>query len=194
MEFVQTYGKELVSVLVPFITWYLNVGVKAKAKLIWASPHSFTFLIQEPLLDRAGAVLQPSQKACTASVRVVNVGRETATKVELVFNWRPHYLNIWPVRHYEQKTDQDGRHILIFDNLAPKEEIGLEIMSINADLPAMIAARSAECTAKNISMAWVPQLAPWKINVVRTLIFIGLSTSLYWVITLLQFLILRTPF
>jgi len=37
MEFVAAYGKEIVALMVPFITWFLNVGIKAKAKLIWAS-------------------------------------------------------------------------------------------------------------------------------------------------------------
>lgn len=120
MDFITKYGKEIVSLIVPFITWFLNVGIKAKAKLIWASPHSFTFLVQEPLHDDEGNVVKPTQKVCTASIRVINTGRETANKVELVFNWKPQYLNLWPVRHYEQKTDQDSRHILIFDNLSPK--------------------------------------------------------------------------
>ena len=95
MEFISTYGKEIVSLLIPFITWFLNVGIKAKAKLIWASPHSFTFLVQEPIRDPDGKVIQPTQKVCTASIKVINSGRETANKVELVFNWKPHYVNLW---------------------------------------------------------------------------------------------------
>lgn len=193
MEFISTYGKEIVSLLVPFITWFLNVGVKAKAKLIWASPHSFTFLIQEPIRDPEGNVLQKTQKVSTASIRVINTGRATANKVELVFNWKPDYVNLWPVRHYEQKTDQDGRHILIFDNLSPKEEIGLEIMSINADLPALLLVRSAECTAQNAPLMWLRYVPPWKINVARLLLLVGLSTTVYGLIALIQFLVLQTP-
>ena len=193
MEFISTYGKEIVSLLIPFITWFLNVGIKAKAKLIWGSPHSFTFLVQEPLRDAQGNVITPTQKVCTASIKVINTGRETANKVELVFNWKPHYVNLWPVRHYEQKTDQDNRHILIFDNLSPKEEIGLEIMSINADLPALLLVRSAECTAQNVGLMWIRYVSTWKINIARLLLLVGLSTSVYWLIALIQFLVLKTP-
>ena len=194
MEFISTYGKEIVSLLIPFITWFLNVGIKAKAKLIWASPHSFTFLVQEPIRDHEGNVIQPTQKVCTASIKVINSGRETANKVELVFNWKPHYVNLWPVRHYEQKTDIDNRHIMIFDNLSPKEEIGLEIMSINADLPALLLVRSAECTAQNVPLMWIRYVASWKINIARLLLLIGLSASVYWLIALIQFLVLKTPY
>ena len=62
MELITTYGKEIVSLLIPFITWFLNVGIKAKAKLIWGSPHSFTFLVQEPLRDAEGKVITPTQR------------------------------------------------------------------------------------------------------------------------------------
>lgn len=193
MEFVGTYGKEIVALIIPFITWFLNVGIKAKAKLVWASPHSFTFLVQEPLRDDAGEILRPTQTVCTASIKVINSGRETATKVELVFNWKPHYVNLRPVRHFEEKTDKDHRHILIFDNLSPKEEIGLEIMSINADLPALLQVRSAECTASKVSLSWMLYVAAWKINLARGFMFIGMGTTVYFLIGLLQFLVLRTP-
>lgn len=193
MDFISTYGKEIVSLVVPFITWFLNVGIKAKAKLIWASPHSFTFLVQEPVRDAQGTILRSTQKVCTASLKVINTGRDTANKVELVFNWRPQYINLWPVRYYDQKTDQDGRHILIFDNLSPKEEIGLEIMCINADLPALLLVRSAECTARNVSLMWINFVAPWKINSARLVLLVGLSTMMYGLITLIQFLVLKTP-
>lgn len=188
-----TYGKELVALIVPFITWFLNVGVKARAKLIWASPHAFTFLIQEPLHDAEGRVVQTTQKVCTASIRVINVGRDTAHKVELVFNWRPQYINMWPVRNYEQITDQDGRHILIFENLSAREEIGLEILSVNRDLPDIIVVRSAECMARQVPMMWVHHVAPWKIHIARLLLFVGFGATIYLLIALLQFLVLKTP-
>jgi hypothetical protein len=193
MEFFSTYGKEVVSLIVPFITWFLNVGIKARAKLIWTSPHSFTFLVQEPITDTEGNVLHPTQKVCTASIKVINSGRDTANKVELVFNWKPQYTNLWPVRQYEQKIVQDNRFILIFDNLSPKEEIGLEIMSVNDDLPALLVVRSAECTGLNVPLMWIRYVAPWRIHIARLLLLIGLSASVYGLIALIQFLVLRTP-
>ncbi|MCE2745958.1 MAG: hypothetical protein LW710_08630 [Burkholderiales bacterium] len=194
MDFISTYGKEIVALLVPFVTWFLNVGVKPRAKLIWTSPHSFTFLVQEPLRDAEGNVLSSSQKVETASIKIINTGRDTANKIEMIFNWKPHYINLWPVRHYEQKTDPDGRHILIFENLSPKEEIGIEVMSINADLPALLLVRSAECIAKNVALTWFQFVPAWKVNIARTLILVGFSTSVYWLISLIQFLVLKTPY
>lgn len=193
MDTLLTYGKEIVALTVPFITWFLNVGIKAKAKLVWTNPHSFSFLIPEPIRDDEGNILKPKQIVNTSSIKVINIGRDTANKLELVFNWQPQYLNLWPVRYYEQKTTEDGRHSLIFENLSPKEEIGLEIMSINSELPELLVVRSAECTAKNVSLTWIQYVAPWKIAIARFLLFVGLGTSVYLLIALIQFLVLKTP-
>jgi hypothetical protein len=61
MAFLETYGKEIVALLVPLVTWSLNTFFKAKAKLLLATPHTFTFLVQEPLRDQQGNVLRPTQ-------------------------------------------------------------------------------------------------------------------------------------
>ncbi|MFV5377196.1 hypothetical protein [Acinetobacter calcoaceticus] len=66
-------------------------------------------------------------------------------------------------------------------------------MSINVDLPALLLVRSAECTAKNVALSWFQFVSPWRINLARGLILIGFSTTIYWVISLIQFLVLKTP-
>ena len=190
---IADYGKEIVSLLVPFVTWLLNVGIKPRAKLIWTSPHSFNFLVQEPVRDAQGDVLRPTQMVHTASIKVINTGRETAHKVELVFNWKPPHLNLWPVRSYEEKSDGDNRHMLVFDNLAPKEELGFEIMSINHELPALLQVRSAECIATNVKLMWFASIPSWRIKTARFLILLGFSAAVYWTVTLVQFLVLKTP-
>jgi hypothetical protein len=67
-------------------------------------------------------------------------------------------------------------------------------MSINNNLPALLVVRSAECTAQNIPLMWFLYVAPWKISAARLLLLVGLSTSVYWLIALIQFLVLKTPY
>jgi hypothetical protein len=152
MNFLKTYAKELIALFIPFLTWFLNVGLRAKVKLIWSSPHGFNFLVDEPIRDQEGKVIQAKQTVRTAQVKISNTGRATATKVELVFNYPPQCLNLWPVRHYELKTEPDGRYILIFDSLAPKEDIGLEVLNVNADLPRLLLVRCDQCVAEEVAM------------------------------------------
>jgi hypothetical protein len=190
---ISDYGKEIVSLLVPLVTWVINVGLKPRARLHWTSPHSFTYIVQEPLHDPQGVVVRQNQTVSTASVQITNAGRETATKVEVVFNWKPQYMNLWPVRSFEQRTDADGRHMMIFENLAPKEDVGIQIMSINRDLPGLLQVRSAECVARQVQLMSFPRVPTWRVRLGTILMFCGLAALIYWLITLLQVLVLKTP-
>lgn len=84
--------------------------------------------------------------------------------------------------------------MLIFENLSPKEELGFEIMSINHDLPALLQVRCEEWVAKNVPLMWFASLPSWRIKIGRVLILLGFSAAVYWTVTLLQFLVLKTPF
>lgn len=194
MTFLETYGKELFSLLVPVITWALNSLFKARARLQVALPHQFTFLVQEPLTDGQGNVVSPTQTVKTNSFIIRNAGREPATKIELVFNWKPMCLNLWPVRHYEEHIEPDNRYTLIFDSLAPNETLGVEVLAVNNELPALVTVRSSQCTAENISMYPQPVVSNSVRIIATTLMALGLAAAVYLLILLVQFLVLRTPF
>lgn len=193
MTFLETYGKEIVALAVPLFTWALNRFFKEKARLLLATPHTFTFLVQQPLLNQQGQVISPSQTMQTRSLMVWNAGKETATQVELVFNWKPQCINIWPSRHFEEHTEPDGRHIMIFNSLAPNEYLGCELFSINSNLPDLILVRSNQCVAQTINMRLYPVMPPWKRRAYMLLSFAGMGLVIYIGLVLLQFLMLKTP-
>lgn len=194
MTFLETYGKEIVALLVPLLTWVLNTFFRAKARLFLANPHTFTFLVQQPLLNPQGQQIAPNQTVHTRSLMVWNAGKETATKVEWVFNWKPHCLNVWPSRHFQDHTEPDGRYVVIFDSLAPNEYVGCELMSINADVPALIMVRSDQCVAQNVNMYPQPIVSNARRRVRTILQLSGLALIVYLAILLIQFLVLKTPF
>ena len=76
MNLLETYGKEIVALIVPFVTWALNTFFKQKAKLQLASPHTFTFLVQQPLFDSQGKQISPTQTVKTRSLMVMNAGKQ----------------------------------------------------------------------------------------------------------------------
>jgi len=194
MTFFETYGKEIVALLVPLFAWVLNTFLRAKAKLEFALPHQFTFLVQEPLIDPTGKQISPTQTVHTNSFIIRNAGRETATKVELVFNWKPMCVNLWPVRHFEEYNEADGRYVMIFDSLAPGEVLSCEVLSVNTNLPSLITARSAQCVAQNINMYPQPVVSKRTKIIALILMGLGLATAVYLTILLIQFLVLKTPF
>lgn len=194
MTLLETYGKEIVALLVPLITWMLNTFYKAKAKLHLGNPHTFTFLVQQPLLDAKGNQISPTQTAHTQSLVVWNAGREPAMKIEWVFNWKPDCINVWPRRHFEEHSEPDGRYTMIFDSLAPNEFLGCELLSVNRDLPALITVRSDQCVAQNVNMYPQPVLPTWKRRIAGILLLAGLALVIYATLVLIQFLVLKTPF
>ncbi|PJZ43755.1 hypothetical protein [Leptospira brenneri] len=194
MELFQTYSKEIISLIIPFLTWILNSFFKAKVNLQLSSPHTFTFLIPEPLYDQTGNQIKNAQTVETRSHFLINAGRETATKVELVFNWKPPFINIWPSRHFTEFTESDSRYIMIFESLAPNEHLQCELFSINLELPDLITVRSDQCIAKFVEVVPQEVFPPWQIVVARILLFLGSVFSIYLLILILQFLVLKTPF
>jgi len=78
---------------------------------------------------------------------------------------------------------------MVFESLAPNEQIGCELLSVNTDLPALINARSDQCTATTIAMYLQPVVSAWKRRLVVTLLFMGFSFAIYLTTLLLQFLI-----
>ena len=194
MTFLETYGKEVVALLVPLLTWVLNTFFRAKARLFLANPHTFTFLVPTPLLDPQGNQIAPRQTVHTRSLMVWNAGKETATKVEWVFNWKPLCLNVWPSRHFDEHTEPDNRYIIIFDSLAPNEYVGCELMSINAELPNLVTVRSDQCVAQSVNMYPQPVVSNSQRRIRTGLQLAGLALIVYLTILLLQFLVLKTPF
>lgn len=194
MTFIETYGKEIVSLLIPFITWLLTRFLKDKVKLQVAIPHQYDFLVQEPLRDVDGKILSPTQSVKTSSFIIRNVGRIPATKVELVFNWKPMYLNLWPVRHYQDYIEPDNRYVLIFDSLAPDEALHIEVLTVNTELPNLITVRSTESNGKYINMHPQPVVGNGRRIFITILLALGMSAGVYLLLVLIQFLVLRTPF
>jgi hypothetical protein len=194
MSFFQIYAKEIVSLVVPFVAWALGRFFKAKAKLILANPHSFTFFVQEPLRDPEGKILRQNQTANTVSYLLKNTGSEPAKHIELVFNWKPLCINIWPSRHITEHVEADDRYVVMFDSLAPSEFVGFELLNVNGDCPALITARSEQCVAKTVDMYPQQVIKPWLARTAGVLMLAGIGAAIYIALLALQFLLVGTPY
>jgi hypothetical protein len=184
--FFSTYSKETVSLFVPLLTVILSRIFQNRPRLAQSVRHVFTFLIQEPLMDAHGKVLSPTQTVNTASVSVLNSGRVTATEVEITFNWKPQYFNVWPSRSYAEKLAPDGRFSVLLDNLAPREVFGFELLAINRQLPEMVNVRSATAMSVKTPLHLQPVVSRWVLGLVWAMVFMGFATSIYLVTLVIQ--------
>lgn len=193
MVFLNLYGKEIFSVFIVLLTWMLNNRFRGKAKLSYGIRHGFTFLVPEALYDANGQQIRDSQLVHTRSVIIVNEGRESATKVTIVFNYKPMYLNVWPVHKYETSfTEMDNRYVVTFDNIPPNDSLACELLSINNQLPEILTIKSNECRAQQVAI--VNQKATNNIlkRCCMLLLFLGIGTFTYLFIVTLQWLLLKT--
>lgn len=192
MNILSQYGKEIFAFAVPIFTFMLNKYFKSNAKLEYGVWHSFSYLINEPIRNDDGDVISPTQTVHMHSYVFKNEGRESASAVEVIFNFRPMYINIWPSRHYELKVDDERRHIMVFDYLAPQESFRCEVMSINRDLPELLSVRCKEGLGKLIGISPQKIFKASTINFLRLQIFLGMVSTVYLILVLLQWLVVKT--
>ena len=150
------YSKELAAVFLSIFGALFARAIQPKAKLIHSIRHGFMYIVPEPLRDAQGNVVQQTQTVNVQSFSVANVGKSTATRVEIVFNWRPEYFNVWPLRHYEVLGHPDNRFSVVLDSLAPKEAFGMELLAVNRELPAICNVRSEQ--VGSVKRMMMPQI------------------------------------
>jgi hypothetical protein len=186
MSFLLDHLREVVSLLVPFITWILVNYFSGRPKLVRSNRHSFTYLINEPLRDASGNVIHQKQSVNVASMHVVNSGRTAAKSVEIVFNWEPQHFNVRPSRHYESKTAADGRFSILFANLPLKDVLGFELLAVNSPLPDMVTVTSEQVVGTTRQLALQPVFPRWFNLLVMWLVFSGISANVFLLVTLIQ--------
>lgn len=179
MLLVQTYSKELAAIAAVIIAFILNRYLRPKARLYYSVRHAFTFLVEEPLYDASGAKVAEKQTMNTASISVSNSGLDPASDVEIVFNWKPKYLNVWPSRFFEEKTSPDGRYSIILTTLAPNEIFNIEIFCINSALPGVVSVRSNSCLATIRALLPQPIQPKWLVGIASFLAIVGLGSCGY---------------
>lgn len=192
MNIISQYGKEIVAFVIPLFSFLLNKFFKNSTKICYGKLHQFTYLIPEPLKNENGDILRQKQTLDTNSYVFKNEGRESATNVEITFNFSPMYINVWPSRHYDTKTNEDGRYVINFDYLAPKEIIQLELMSINHELPSLLSVRCKEGIAQQIWFYPQKVMNQYFIKCLMLLVFLGSVTFVYILIIILQWLLTKT--
>lgn len=186
LTLLQTYSKEIAAVLAVLIGFALNQGLRPKAKIVYGTRNAFTFIVDEPLFSPEGQKLLDKQTVQTASIAIKNAGRDTAENVEVSFNWKPHFLNVWPARHFEEQTSPLGRHSIVFPSLAPKETVQMEVMAINAQLPMITALRSDQSVGSEVQLM-PQQVYPAFVNrVTWFLLILGTATFGYGLVWLIQ--------
>ena len=179
--------KATIALLSPFVTYGINRNFSPSVRLFHSIRHQFHYILNTPIVDESGIQVRPTQSVVVQSLSIVNAGRAPAKGVEIVFNWRPSYVNTWPIRKYEEFDHPDGRYSIHLDNLAPKESFGLELLCVNMELPNVITARSQETESRPRSMMLQVHYSNWFNGIVAALMFSGIIATVYAILSILAF-------
>lgn len=183
---LQPYQAQFWSLLVVVFGAVVTRLMRLKPKLLYSINHSTILLVDQPLLDQEGQQIAPRQHVRTASIFLENAGLNPAKNVEVAFNWKPAILNVLPARAYTDVTSALDRYSIKFDSLAPGEQVTIDIMAINAELPNMTAVRSEDCKGKAVNMAPQRVWSKWLLNSLLAFLILGLATAVYLLIKLVQ--------
>lgn len=180
------YQPQIWSIALVILGALVSRAMRLRPKLHYSVHHATNLLVDQPLFDQEGKQVSARQLVRTASIVVSNGGLNPAKNAEISFNWKPMILNVLPARSYSDVHSPFDRYSVKFDSMAPGEQVTIDIMSINAELPVLTAVRCDECEGKLINMAPQRVWPSWFIYSATGFLLLGLGTTLYLVIIALQ--------
>ncbi len=182
VEFLGGYQPYIWSVVLVVVGALVNRAMRLRPLLTYSVHHASNVLVDQPLLGQDGNQIAARQMIRTASIVVGNAGLQSAKNVEVSFNWKPAILNVIPARSYTDLISPFDRYTVKFDSFAPHEQVTIDIISINADLPGLTAVRCDDCQAKEISMApqrvWPNSL----LLILTAMMLLGMATTVFFII------------
>lgn len=167
MEVKALLGYALTGV-VSFIVGLLVHRFRAKPRLAYWNPHTFTFLLPD------------KTTIYTHSVTIHNNGSETAEKVEVVHRAEPELFAIAPAIPYEAVSLPAGEHMLRFDHLGRGESVTIEYLAQEKP-PELLSIRHRDGPAGFQEMELSPATPTWLNVLVLLLAVVGLGILVYWV-------------
>ena len=174
-------------ILAPILTAVAGLLIK---RYLEARPKLITYLIH------TSAITLPTEERIlinSHSIVVRNAGKKTANNVRLGHYSLPAF-QIFPQLMYEVTTGENGSAELLIPTLVPGEQITLSYLYFPPTIYNQVNAycKSDEMAAKHLNVIPTTQPNKSQITIVWLLMFVGASTLLYWLFSLLLFWIQRT--
>lgn len=179
IETASPYSPQIFAVGLVLFGAIVNRLFRLKPKLLYSVGHSSAvgIAVPPPASDASpGRALMRS-----ASIFIGNGGLQPAKRVEATFAFRPAAYHVHPMRSFQEEVGAAGTFSLRFDSLAPSEQVRIEIVSFNQELPLITAVRSDECTGRLVEMMVQRVWPNWITRTLVTATLLGIATSVYLV-------------
>jgi hypothetical protein len=200
LELLHQYAPQIVAATLTAVIALVGYWLQPRVKLRWGLSHGYDHRVIVPAPPQPPQHQgQPAQQVGppqpqiifihTASHLIVNDGRATATQVEVTFNFVPASLEIWPQRQFQTAPNPNGRFVVRFDSLSPKERLTVNVLTADRDAPDLLSVRASEIMGKQINYAPSPVLSRGVIILLWALIFLGTATVIYMAILAAQWFV-----
>ena len=166
----------IVTGLVSLFIGLLLQRLKDKPRLLYWIPGSFLFQLKTPEVNLR-----------TDSLTIQNVGRQSATNVEIVYKIRPDHFQFSTPIDFSEGQSPSGEYVIRIASLGPKEHVNLQLLS-HISQPVLLNIRSAEGRAQLIQV-YLQRVVPKAIQALAGfLAFLGFGFLVYWVFAAVIFL------
>lgn len=181
IEFLTPYKAEITAVALPLVGGYIRYLASPRAKILYSKSHGFVYSPR----TQDGAI----HPVYTESYFFQNKGRKKSEEVEIVLGRRPQNFAIWPQRDYSTIENPEGFFVIKTQNLSRNEHFTLNLLEFEAQPPYVTNVRTADGISKQIAMAPLQVFPKWFNLFAALLFFVGLCSSLYLIIELLDFVL-----
>jgi len=171
----------LAKIIAPLITAIVGFLIKRHLE---AKPRLLTYLVHAsaiPLNDENETIVN------THSIVVRNSGKKTAHNVRIGHNHLPTSYQIYPALTHEIKNGPNDAAEILIPTLVPNEEVSITYLYFPPKTWNQINSycKSEEGSAQAINVIPSPKLSKLVITLFWSMVFIGASTTLYWLVLLL---------
>jgi hypothetical protein len=162
--------------VVSLVVGLLLQRFQSKPKLLYWLPGSFLFELKDPKIALR-----------TDSLTIQNVGRESATDVEIVHKFQPDHFQFSTSLSYTEISNPNGEHIIKIPSLGAKEHVNIQLLS-HSQMPVLLNVRSSTGPAQLIQVHLQRIFSKAFNAFIALLLILGFGFSLYWVIRSVIFL------
>ena len=172
----------LLSLAVMLIGHLLVYYFRPTSRVVWSSPHRFTFLMP------GGDQRPEGHTVHTQMIWVQNMGRAAAEDLQLVLDFKPQHYEIFPTRSYDDEINPDGRLVIKVPNLGIREFFTVQLISVGGQLPELMNLVTKDGQARQINMGPMQIFSPRAMFAFGFVFYTGVLALIYLAISALAWL------
>lgn len=109
----------------------------------------------------------------SASHLVQNVGGAPAKDVQVVFNYKPNSISVWPQQAYVGEENPESRWLIRIPSIGPHENVTINSIMIGVDHPNILTVKTPEGLGKFADFSFHRDLGKFRNGLILALMFLG---------------------